>query len=257
MIRPLTCICMLLAGGSGLYLYQSKHRAQMLDREIARTLKATDTARDRIGVLRGEWALLNEPERLDKLSHTHLGLKTLLPTQFVAWAELSSRLPPPAPPGTVFNEAEALVTAEPVRPSILRTAPAPATPPPAAAAPVQVAARPRPAPRPPAAAPSPNSPSVVSVAASQIAPAPPGMSIGESVARMARLRAGQAETAPPAYTAPARSAPAYTAPAYTAPAYTAPAYTPPYTPVSPSVLGGGRQALPAPVPYGSTMASNR
>ena len=26
MIRPFTCICMLLAGGSGLYLYQSKHR---------------------------------------------------------------------------------------------------------------------------------------------------------------------------------------------------------------------------------------
>ena len=32
MIRPITCVCFLLACGSGLYLYQSKHRVQLLDR---------------------------------------------------------------------------------------------------------------------------------------------------------------------------------------------------------------------------------
>ena len=106
MIRPLTCVCMLLAGGSGLYLYQSKHRAQMLDREIERTLKATDTAKDRIGVLRGEWALLNEPERLAGLSQSHLGLKTLVPGQFVTAAELGARLPPVVTPGTVRMPGE-------------------------------------------------------------------------------------------------------------------------------------------------------
>ena len=46
MIRPLTLICMLLACGSGLYLYQTKHRVQMLDREIAQTVQATMAARD-------------------------------------------------------------------------------------------------------------------------------------------------------------------------------------------------------------------
>ena len=34
MIRPLTCISVLLACGSGLYLYQTKHHAQVVDRQI-------------------------------------------------------------------------------------------------------------------------------------------------------------------------------------------------------------------------------
>ena len=34
MIRPFTVLSMLLAGGTGLYLYQAKHSAQMLEREI-------------------------------------------------------------------------------------------------------------------------------------------------------------------------------------------------------------------------------
>ncbi len=126
MIRPLTCVCMLLAGGSGLYLYQSKHQAQMLDREIARTLKATDVARDRIGVLRGEWALLNEPERLAELAQAHLALKTLIPTQFATAAELGARLPPPVLPGTVT-----VFTKEPDALSTAAVLPAPAQPVPA------------------------------------------------------------------------------------------------------------------------------
>lgn len=126
MIRPLTCVCILLAGGSGLYLYQSKHQAQMLDREIARTLKATDVARDRIGVLRGEWALLNEPERLAELAQAHLTLKTLALTQFATATELGARLPPPVLPGTVTIFAE-----EPDAPSTVAVLPAPAQPVPA------------------------------------------------------------------------------------------------------------------------------
>ena len=38
MIRPFTCICLLAAASSGLYLYQTKHRAQVLDRDIARVM---------------------------------------------------------------------------------------------------------------------------------------------------------------------------------------------------------------------------
>jgi len=196
MIRPLTCICMLLAGGSGLYLYQAKHRAQMLDREIERTLRATDAARDRIGVLRGEWALLNEPERLAGLSRSHLGLKTLMPGQFVTAGELGSRLPPVVVPGAVHvpGEDETSVAAGPIPPSLsslpslppLSTS-APAIPvrpvagtaktppvPPATPSrmPAQVASAspllpPRPVPAPPVLAP------VVSVSASPIVAAQP------------------------------------------------------------------------------------
>jgi len=94
MIRPFTCVCMLLAGGSGLYLYQTKHQSQMLDREIAHTMKLTDVARARAGVLQAEYALLNDPSRLSELASQHLAsLKTTAPTQFTNWAEFEKRLP--------------------------------------------------------------------------------------------------------------------------------------------------------------------
>ena len=182
MIRPLTCVCMLLAGGTGLYLYQSKHQAQMLDREVARSLKAADAARERIGVLRGEWALLNEPDRLAALSQAHLGLKTLVPGQFVTAAELAARLPSPVVPGAV-PPAPAEETAEAPPAAAL------AVPPPAPAAPapfrIAVAAKPplpmpgQPAPRPPMA----------TICASSRA-----WSISPSKARSTRSRASPAMT---------------------------------------------------------------
>ena len=119
MIRPFTCVCMLLAGGSGLYLYQTKHRALLLDREIAHTVKQTDATRERITALRAEWALLNEPERLAELQAQHLGLKPLAPTQFVTLADLPARLPSPLPAGSVVlpepEEVVAVPAPEPVR----------------------------------------------------------------------------------------------------------------------------------------------
>ena len=36
MIRPITCVGRLLACGSGLYLYQAKHRVKVLDQQIER-----------------------------------------------------------------------------------------------------------------------------------------------------------------------------------------------------------------------------
>ncbi len=75
MIRPMTCLSLLAALGAGLYLYQEKHTAQMLDRDITRTVKQADQARDRIGLLKAEWALLNEPERLQGLAAQHLQLQ--------------------------------------------------------------------------------------------------------------------------------------------------------------------------------------
>ena len=54
MIRPATYVCLLLAGVSGLALYQSKHRTHLLDREIMRTLRATAQTEERIAVLAEE-----------------------------------------------------------------------------------------------------------------------------------------------------------------------------------------------------------
>ena len=274
MIRPLTCICMLLAGGSGLYLYQSKHRAQMLDREIGQTLKAADTARDRIGVLRGEWALLNEPERLATLSQAHLKLKSLAPSQFVTIAELGALLPAPVATGAAQapGEGEPPLPPAPVA-DALPQPPVPAMPPvalPMPAHPVVVAAK-APPPRPVLAHPvfapvlDVSTSSIVTAAAPKPAPArlapsasasaaPPaasahssapaaaGLSIGESVARMARLQDG---TQPAGAMGP-------TLPAYNPPAHRQTSHSQ----AGPSALGGIRPLLPPPVPVGSPMAAS-
>jgi hypothetical protein len=99
MIRPLTFICLIGAFGSGLYLYSEKHRAVLLDRDISRAIHCTEAARERTGLLRAEWALLNDPGRLQEMADKYLALKPMAPGQFVQLAGLSTRLPPPAPPG--------------------------------------------------------------------------------------------------------------------------------------------------------------
>ena len=50
MMRPISLLCMLLAIGSGLYLYRVKYHAQLLDREINLTLRGADDARARASV---------------------------------------------------------------------------------------------------------------------------------------------------------------------------------------------------------------
>lgn len=107
MIRPLTCLCMLLAGGAGLTLYQEKHRTSLLDRDITRTIHATEAAHERTGLLKAEWALLNEPGRLQELADRFLVLHPMVPTQFVQLSELTAHLPAPAPASVALPAAAA------------------------------------------------------------------------------------------------------------------------------------------------------
>lgn len=94
MIRPITCLTFLLACGSGLYLYQSKHRVELLDRQIEQIAADTDQVRQQTRMLRAEWTLLNDPARLRQLAAQFLDLKTVSPGQFTNLAELDARLPP-------------------------------------------------------------------------------------------------------------------------------------------------------------------
>ncbi|WP_158742092.1 hypothetical protein [Acidisphaera sp. L21] len=141
MIRPLTCLSLVAALGSGLYLYQEKHRAQLLDRDIGRTVKLAEQSRDRIGLLKAEWALLNEPERLAGLAAQHLQLSSLQPSQFARIEDLRNRLPAistaPVTPAAPVEEAP-VAAATPAVPT--RTMMASAQPP----APVSAAAAPAP-----------------------------------------------------------------------------------------------------------------
>ncbi|WP_428392959.1 cell division protein FtsL [Lichenicoccus sp.] len=103
MIRPFTVLCALLAGASGMYLYAEKHRTTVLDQQISRIAHDTERVRERTAMLRAEWALLNQPERLAALATRFLPqLRPLDPSQFVQMSALDSRLPsvptPVAPP---------------------------------------------------------------------------------------------------------------------------------------------------------------
>jgi len=100
MIRPITCLAFLLACGSGLYLYQAKHRVKLLDDQIAAVAKSTDQLREQTRMLSAEWTLLNDPERLRTLANQFLTLQTVSPNQFTSLNDLDGRLPPPVPPGT-------------------------------------------------------------------------------------------------------------------------------------------------------------
>jgi len=97
MIRPFTCLSALLALGSGLYLYQTKHAAQLLDHQIARTADETKALREQTRVLQAEWTLLNDPDRLRQFADQYLALKPLQPSQFASLADLDQRLPAPRP----------------------------------------------------------------------------------------------------------------------------------------------------------------
>jgi hypothetical protein len=94
-----------------LYLYQSKHHALMLDRDINKVLNSVDAARQRTGLLRAEYALLNDPSRLSDLATQLLPkLQTTAPSQFTTMADLDKRLPPvglPAEPATAPLETDA------------------------------------------------------------------------------------------------------------------------------------------------------
>ena len=102
MIRPVTALCALLAAGSGLYLYTEKHRTTLLDQQISQIVQDTRQIRERTAGLRAEWALLNQPERLQSLAHRFLPeLHPMTPAQFVQMAALAQRLPDVAPPPVV------------------------------------------------------------------------------------------------------------------------------------------------------------
>ena len=167
MIRPFTFLCMLLAGGAGLYLYQVKHRTRMLEVDIDHLLQETRTVRDRTGILQAEWAFLNDPARLQGLADANLSLKTVLPAQFVQMSDLDRKLPavivPEAAPAGADDTTDMTADATPPAAAPPATPPAPAPRPPVMQAAVAPAAPRKPAPvtqasvvPPPRAAPAPD-----------------------------------------------------------------------------------------------------
>lgn len=232
MIRPFTCVCMLLAGGAGLYLYSAKHNAQLLDREIARTVKQAEAARERAGVLRAEYTQLNDPQRLAELATSHLpALKSTAPTQFTTWAEFEKRLPPVGAPAADPPPLEAEAPTAKLPEPKPEPRPEPKAEPksePKAEPARPIAARPAPAPHQVAAQSPPHmTPTPVSLSAALLAPAAPRprpqvASASQTAAHPATAPGAPASARPVTVSAlsfrppPPRTVPTYTPPAYTA-----------------------------------------
>lgn len=80
-------------------LYQTSYKAQEQERELARLNRAILAEQDAIQVLRAEWAYLNDPARLERLSSEHLMLQPTKAAQIVTLADIPAKVPE-APPYT-------------------------------------------------------------------------------------------------------------------------------------------------------------
>src|ERR1700722_1032663 len=95
MIRPVTLIAAAMFALSGAYLFAVKHRAQVLDDQLASVTQATRLDEQRIRVLQAQWALEADPSRLAQLSTEFTNLQPMKPNQLVTLASLGSALPAP------------------------------------------------------------------------------------------------------------------------------------------------------------------
>jgi hypothetical protein len=93
MIRPFTLLCFCAFAGAGAWLYQIKHAVAVKDRELTEIRRQTEQARQRIDILRAEWALLNEPDRLRQTATRLLTLEPMQPQHFVRIGDVGRRLP--------------------------------------------------------------------------------------------------------------------------------------------------------------------
>lgn len=109
MIRPFTIACAVLAAGSGLFLYTKKHETTVLDQKITKIVQETQKVRSQTAMLRTEWALLNQPDRLNVLAARFVpDLHPMTPDQFVRMASVESRLPAPGSRPTPADPREGL-----------------------------------------------------------------------------------------------------------------------------------------------------
>ena len=92
----LVVVAALVAAAVGVYTikFESTVRAE----QVARLAAEIKRERDTIAALRAEWALLDNPARIQALVHRHLALKMLDPAQIEHLDSLPERPPMPAGP---------------------------------------------------------------------------------------------------------------------------------------------------------------
>ena len=98
MIGKSTIVWIAVSCAASGILYQTSYKAQEQERELARLNRAIVAEQEAIQVLKAEWAYLNDPTRLEKLSAEHLLLQSTGAAQIATLADLPNKDPnQPAP----------------------------------------------------------------------------------------------------------------------------------------------------------------
>jgi len=104
-----TLVTMLMAALSGAYMFGVKHRAQVLDDQLAAVKQASRLDEQRIAVLQAQWSLEIDHNRLQALTAKFSGLQAMKPSQLVTLAALSRALPPAGSAAPEENPAAPVV----------------------------------------------------------------------------------------------------------------------------------------------------
>jgi hypothetical protein len=91
MMRVVNTAAVMVTLALAFALYHIKYETQDEQHEIRRLTAELAEEQDAIQVLRAEWSLLNQPERLEKLVARHTQLQPLAPAQIVTMADLPAR----------------------------------------------------------------------------------------------------------------------------------------------------------------------
>ncbi len=111
MIRPLDLILVGAMIASAVWTFQIKHEAELASEKVAGLQKKITLEKERINLLRADWALLTQPARLQELAKKFsddLKLENLQPGQIVQLDELPDITPPDDPIGALASENEIL-----------------------------------------------------------------------------------------------------------------------------------------------------
>jgi cell division protein FtsL len=82
MIRPSTCLLLILVLVTGFGLFKLKYAVQAQEDDLLRINRQIVADQEAIHVLRAEWSYLNQPARLEQMAKRHLpGLAPVASTQ--------------------------------------------------------------------------------------------------------------------------------------------------------------------------------
>ncbi|OYQ32402.1 hypothetical protein CHU95_16500 [Niveispirillum lacus] len=100
MIGKSTIVWIAVSCAASGILYQTSYKAQEQEQELSRLNRAIVSEQEAIQVLKAEWAYLNDPTRLEKLSAEHLLLQATNAAQIANLAGLPDKDPNQPPPFT-------------------------------------------------------------------------------------------------------------------------------------------------------------